>query len=106
MHVDIILVQTDEDVTAYAGSDVDFGFQVQLDTDHESGLGQLTLVVDGTLQEVAFKLMLACLATVPGADGEAYRRGRWRCQRGWAWGRAGQAGACCVRADRCWEGRR
>lgn len=48
------LVKADEDVTADAGGEVDFGLKVKLDSDHEGGSLEVALVVDGTTEEVAY----------------------------------------------------
>lgn len=46
------LIKTNKDVTPNTGREMDFSFQVELDTNSQSGTLQVTVVVDGALEQV------------------------------------------------------
>lgn len=47
------LVKPHEDVAADACREVDLGLEVELDANHEGGVLELAVVIDGALEEVA-----------------------------------------------------
>lgn len=47
------LIKTHEDVTSNTGREMNFSFQVELDTDGQCCSLQVAIVIDGTLEEVA-----------------------------------------------------
>lgn len=47
------LIKTNEDVTPNTGREMNFSFQVELDTNSQSGTLQVAVVVDGALEQVA-----------------------------------------------------
>lgn len=56
------LVKTDQDVTTDACRQVNLSLQVELDTDRQGGGLQVTLIVDGTLEEVAYEGQVVSMA--------------------------------------------
>lgn len=48
------LIETNHNVTADASSKVDLSLKVELDADEESGALELAILIDGTLDEVAW----------------------------------------------------
>lgn len=47
------LIKTNEDVTSNTGREMDFSFQVKLDTNSQGGSLQVAVVVDRALEQVA-----------------------------------------------------
>lgn len=67
------LIKTHEDVTPNTGREMDFSFQVELDTDGQCGSLQVAIVIDGTLEEVACEMCKQLFSTI--VIGKGLRRG-------------------------------
>lgn len=46
------LIKTNKDVTPNTGREMNFSFQIELDTNSQSGTLQVAVVVDGALEQI------------------------------------------------------